>query len=238
MTRMVLAACVIGLLAGMAQAEQPKPVTGQEVAAAVSEALAAHGQQGTPILAAQRRYFPCDGMLTVTPRQKDRWDAVDVKCPGKLPWSIVVRTSADVPAGLDGDDQDAGETTKVVVLRRALRRGEVITEDKLDVTEVSGVPVRGAFSAAEDLIGRRMAQSLGSGVPIQERHLQMDWLVRADDPIVIETNAEGIVIGMAGVALEHGQPGDFIRVRNLRSGRELTGRVADDKKIIVTSNIN
>jgi flagella basal body P-ring formation protein FlgA len=238
MTYMAILACLIGLFAGTAQAEQPKAITGQEVAAAVSAALAAHGQQGTPILAAQRRYFPCETALTVAPRQKDRWDAVEVKCTGNLPWSIVVRTSADIPAGLDDDGHDTGETTKVLVLRRALRRGEVITAEKLDVAEVVGTPARGAFSETEVLVGRRMAQALGAGIPILERHLQMDWLVRENDPIVIETNAEGIVIGMSGIALEHGQLGDFIRVRNLRSGRELTGQVAEDKKIIVTSNIN
>jgi flagella basal body P-ring formation protein FlgA len=239
MMRALLAAVLVCLTSGGAQADLAQPLTGRDVAALVREALAAHGQEGAPILADQRRFFPCEVDLTVSPRREGRWDAVDVACPGNIPWSIVVRTSADVPPGFSfGGNETTGEPTTVVVVRHTIRRGEVITADKLELAEVPRSPAPGAFTEIEPLIGRRMVQTLSAGVPIRERHLQMEWSVRADDPIVIETNTGEMVIAMSGIALQDGQAGDFIRVRNLRSGRVVTGMVTDDKKIIVTPNMN
>lgn len=239
MMRALLAAVLVCLSGGGAQADPTQPLTGREVAALVREALAANGQEGAPILADQRRFFPCEVDLTVSPRREGRWDAVDVACPGNIPWSIVVRTSADVPPGFSfGGNETAGDPTTVVVVRHTIRRGEVITADKLELAEVLRPPAPGAFTEIEPLIGRRMLQTVSAGVPIRERHLQMEWSVRADDPIVIETNTGEMVIAMSGIALEDGQEGDFIRVRNLRSGRVVTGMVAEDKKIIVTPNMN
>lgn len=239
MKRALIASLLLGLAGASAQAEQPAPITGAEIAVVVREALAANNQAGLPILADQRRYYPCEVDLTVAPRRAGRWDAVDVTCAGAVPWSIVVRTSAEVPAGFGFGAQDGdGTLTPVVVLRHTIRRGEVITADKLELVEMPRTPAPGTFPEIETVIGRRMAQTLSAGVPLRERHLQMEWSVRADDPIVIETDTGGMTVAMAGIALENGQAGDFIRVRNSRSGRIVTGMVADEKKIIVTPNTN
>jgi flagella basal body P-ring formation protein FlgA len=239
MMRMALA-CLLAFLTGApAQADLAAPLTGAEIAAVVRETLVANGHEGVPILADQRRYFPCEVDLTVAPRREGRWDAVDVACPGAIPWSIVVRTSAEVPQGFSfGSSEPTGAITRVVVLRHTIRRGEVITADKLELVDMPRTPAPGTFLEIEPLIGRRMVQTLGAGVPVRERHLQMEWSVRADDPIVIETDTGEMIVAMAGVALENGQIGDFIRVRNLRSRRVVTGMVAEEKKIIVTPNMN
>ncbi len=239
MMRSLLASGLLCLAIGTAQADPAAPFTGEDIAAIVRDALVANGQEGAPILAGQRRYFPCDVDLSVAPRREGRWDAVTVSCSGTIPWSIVVRTSAHVPAGFGFASGDtSGETTTVVAFRHTIRRGEVITADKLELVELQSSRAQGSFSDIEPLIGRRMVQTLGAGVPVRERHLEMDWAVRANDPIVIETVTGEMVIAMAGVALEHGQAGDFIRVRNLRSGRVVVGMVTKEKKIIVSPNMN
>lgn len=239
MMRAILASMLLLAGSGAARAELGEPFTGGEIAVLVHQALMANGQDGAPIIAEQRRYYPCEAELTVMPRREGRWDAVDVACPGAIPWSIVVRTSVGVPPGFRfGGGDTAAEMTAVVVLRHSIRRDEVITADKLELVEIPRAPAPGAFSEIAPLIGRRMGQNLGAGVPIRERHLEMDWAVRADDPIVIETAAGGLVISMGGVALENGQTGDFIRVRNLRSGKVVIGMVTQEKKINVVPNMN
>lgn len=239
MMRAVMAFVLLCLTAGPSQADLSAPLTGADIAAVVRQALARNGHEGVPILADQRRYFPCEVDLTVAPRREGRWDAVDVACPGAVPWSIIVRTSVEVPHGSRfGSDEPTGAMTPVVVLRHTVRRGEVITANKLELVEMPRTPAPGTFLEMEPLIGRRMAQTLGVGVPVRERHLQMEWSVLEDDPIVIETDTGQMIVAMAGIALENGQIGDFIRVRNLRSERVVTGMVAEEKKIIVTPNMN
>lgn len=240
MTRVWLALAVLFATGGALLAEPAAPaLTGKEIAVIVRAALAENGQEGAPVLAEQRRYFPCEVPLAVAPRRAGRWDAVDVACAGKIPWSIVVRTSVEVPAVFDlGGRETEGEAKAVVVFRHSIRRDEVITADKLEIVTLERAPGPGTFSEIAPLIGRRMAQTLGAGVPLRERHLQRDWPVREGDPVVIETDTGAMVISMAGVALENGQIGDFIKVRNSRSQKTVQGRVQDGKKIIVTPNMN
>lgn len=239
MTRGMFAVCLILLLNGPAQADQPAPLTGEEIATVVLAALVENGQEGIPILADQRRYYPCEVELSIAPRREGRWDAVDVACPGQIPWSIVVRTSAQVPEGFSfGARETGGETTTVVVFRHSVRRDEVITADKLELVEMERAPSAGTFSEIAPLVGRRMVQTLSAGVPVRERHLEMDWAVREGDPVVIESVSGEMVISMAGVALEDGQIGDFIEVRNPRSRKTLNGIVSDGKKIVVSPNMN
>lgn len=239
MKRAAVAAILWLVGSGVAQADMNQALTGGEIALIVQDALAANGQEGTPTLAEQRRYYPCDVDLTVTPRREGRWDALDVACAGPIPWSIIVRTSVAVPPGFRFGAADTEvETTAVVVLRHSIRRDEILTADKLQVIDIDHATAPGVFSRIEPLVGRRMAQNLGAGVPLRERHLEMDWAVRENDPVVIEISAGGLVISMAGVALENGQNGDFIRVRNLRSHKVVLGMVTDEKKINVLPNMN
>jgi flagella basal body P-ring formation protein FlgA len=239
MIRAFLGIVLIFLSSAVALAETGPPLTGRDIAGIVRAVLAEHGQEGESILADQRRYFPCETALTVAPRLDGRWDAVDVICPGAIPWSIVVRTSAAVPKGFSfGNDVLNGPETSLVILRQAMRRGEVITAEKLGIAEIQRAPASGIFTAIGPLVGRRMAYAVGAGVPLLDRHLEMVWSVRANEPIVIEINTGSVVVAMAGVALENGQTGDIIRVRNSRSERVVVGRVGDEKKIIVTPNMN
>jgi flagella basal body P-ring formation protein FlgA len=239
MMRTLLAFSLCFLTAGVVQADPSVPLSGKDIAVLVRETLVENGQDGVPIVADQRRYFPCEVDLAITPRREGRWDAVDVMCPGAIPWSIVVRTSVEVPAGFSfGGRETIGETTPVVVFRQAIRRDEVITADKLEIIEMQRVPASGVFSEIEPLIGRTMLRTLAAGVPVTVRHLQMNWSVRRGDPVVIETDKGEMVVSMAGIALENGQTGDFIQVQNLRSRKTVHGVVTDGNKIIVAPNMN
>ncbi|MBF9046409.1 flagellar basal body P-ring formation protein FlgA [Rhodobacterales bacterium LSUCC0031] len=237
--RVVLAIIAVFLVANSAHAELRPPLTGADIAVVVREAMIENGQIGAPMLAEQRRYYPCETALSVAPRRAGRWDAVDVSCAGAIPWSIVVRTSVEVPAIFGfGEGERTGEMTNVVVPRHTLRRDEVITAEKLELVAIDSARASGTYSEIAPLIGRRMVQTLSAGVPVRERHMELAWSVREGDPIVIEANTGGMIISMAGIALENGQVGDFIEVRNQRSQKTVHGIVGEGKKIVVAANMN
>lgn len=239
MIRALLAILLLSFRPAAALADTGQPLTGRDIAGIVGAALVEHGLEGKAILADKRRYFPCETALTVSPRIDGRWDSVNVNCPGIIPWSIVVRTSAAVPEDFSfGNDDPDVLATSLVVLRHDMRRGEVITADKLEIARIQRAPASGIFTDIAPLVGRRMAYAVGAGVPLRDRHLEMEWYVRADEPIVIEVNTGSVVVAMAGIALENGQIGDLIRVRNSRSARVLVGMLEDEKKIIVSPNMN
>lgn len=239
MIKVVFVCIALVFVANSSHAELRPPLTGAEIAVMVREAMLENGQRGAPILAEQRRYYPCETPLSITPRRAGRWDAIDVSCASPIRWSIVVRTSAEVPAVFGfGTGEETDEMVTVVVPLRTLRRDEVITAEKLELVEINKARASGTYSSIAPLIGRRMVQTLGAGVPVRERHMELDWSVREGDPIVIEANTGSVVISMAGIALANGQIGDFIEARNLRSQKTVRGVVKEGKKIIVAANMN
>lgn len=239
MVRAVLATFFLCLAANSTYAEMRPVLTGADIAVVVRTAMSENGQNGVPIIAEQRRYYPCETELSVAPRRAGRWDAVEVTCSAAIPWSIVVRTTVEVPAvfGIEGGKKD-GEMTTVVVPRYTLRRDEVITAEKIELVSIESSRASGTYSEIAPLIGRRMLQTLSAGVPLRERHMELAWPVREGDPIVIEANTGGLIISMAGIALENGQVGDFIEARNQRSQKTVHGILGEGKKIIVVTNMN
>ena len=225
-------------LIGGAAGAQETPMSGAQIAEVVNAALARNGQSGTALISAERRYYPCAGALEVTPRRDGRWDAVDVACEEPLHWDIIVRTSA---SGDDVGTEDTGEDPVIktaVVLRHSIRKGEVLTGDRLELRDFEKSLAPGTYGDVAELVGRRMAQSLGAGVPIRERHLERDWAVVEGAPVVIEMSAGGLTVSASGEALESGQIGDSVSVKNLRSGKIVRGFVTGEKKVSLGANMN
>jgi len=245
MTLACRAIAVAVALSGMAgeisyaQTEAPA-LTGAQIAEQVNAALAENGQSGSAMIASDRRYYPCDGALSVTPRRDERWDAVDVGCAGPLHWNIVVRTSAngdDASAGEDGGANGAVQNS-AVVLKHSVRKGDVLTLEQLEILVFEKGLAPGIYATPDELVGRRMAQSLGAGVPIRARHLDRNWAVIEGAPVIIEMKFDGVAVSTTGEALENGQVGDSVSVKNLRSGKIVRGFVTDEKTVSLVANIN
>jgi flagella basal body P-ring formation protein FlgA len=223
----------------MAQAAGPA-LTGADVALQVEQALKDAGIAAVPIISAERRYYPCDTDLQVSPRLASRWDTVEVRCSAPTPWSIILRTEGQVWDDGAGSGQGSafGEKTQAVVLRQAARKGQLITEDMLELAQFDRAPAHGFFVDPTAIIGRRLTSNVGNGVPVRDRHLQPDWAIEEGQRIAIETDIGGITVASSGIALENGAIGDIISVRNASSNKLLQGIVADENKISVMANMN
>lgn len=238
MKRLWLAVLSIVLSGGMVQAG---PMTGAEIKAQIESFLVNTGIAAIPKMSDSRLYYPCETKLMIAPRLPQRWDALDVSCETPIPWSIIVRTTGQkwTNGAPPDDNASAGNDGMVaVVLSHAARRDQVITGDMLELKKFDSQPAEGYFTDPEKLIGRRMKRQLGAGVPIRSRHLEMQWTISAGDRVMLEHNQGGLFVAMMGVALEDGQSGDMIRVKNSSSGRVLHGFVSDRNKITVLSNMN
>lgn len=237
--RAACAVVVLGAGANFGQADEAKmPMSGAQIAEQVNAALVASGQAGNALIAAERRYYPCESPLRVTPRLEGRWDAVDVYCDAPLHWNIVVRTTANgADPAAEGESPQA-PIRSAVVLKHSIRKGEVLTGARLEVRDFDKALAPGIYADPQELIGRRMAQGLGAGVPIRERHLQPAWAVVGGTPVVIEMAVGGLTVSASGEALEDGQIGDSVSVKNLRSGKVVRGFVTGEKKVSLGANMN
>ena len=52
-------------------------------------------------------------------------------------------------------------------------------------------------------------------------------------PVTIIHNSSHVSVQMEGIALEEGQYGDWISVKNIKSGRIILAKVIDEKKVSI-----
>lgn len=217
-----------------------KPVTGADVALRVTEVLRDQGIVAKPMVAAERRYFPCDTELQVAPRVENRWDALEVTCTLPVPWSIILRTEGQVWDGLDTAGQGAvsANAVEAVILRQSARKGQLILLDMLERVRLDTEPAQGYFTDPDEIVGRRLTANVAAGVPIRERNLRPAWAVEEGQRVAIEQDLGGITVAASGIALENGAIGDIVSVRNASSNKVLQGFVSEKNKISVSANMN
>jgi flagella basal body P-ring formation protein FlgA len=215
-------------------------LTGADVAKQVEQALNEVGVAASLLITEERRYYPCDTELRVSPRIADRWDTLEVSCSAPTPWSIILRTQGQVWTDTAGSEEDSvpGDMTQAVVLRQSARKGQLITADMLELAQFDRAPAHGYFSDPAALVGRRLTSNVGNGVPVRDRHLQPDWAIEEGQRIAIETDLGSITVASSGIALENGAIGDMISVRNASSNKLLQGLVSGENKISVIANMN
>jgi len=58
-------------------------------------------------------------------------------------------------------------------------------------------------------------------------------MICEDMPVTIIHNSSNVSVQMEGIALEEGQYGDWISVKNIKSGRIILAKVIDEKKVSI-----
>ena len=218
---------------------QDQPVTrivsGQEVQQAIIARLASAGEVAAPNVMAEKQFYACDAPLEVE-QAFGGWRSVTVRCPSPVEWSIALRAQVQGAAPHVPEARES-YVTQAVFLRRPLRSGDRIQPDDLELRPIDPLSVSSVYIAIEDVAGRVLSQSLTPRVPVSPRHLQRDWAINADDIVTLQIVNGGIEIESPGIALEPGQIGDNIRLRNLSSGSEVTGRISAERKVHVISKM-
>lgn len=210
---------------GPARAQKPEGgawVTADHLAALVREALDERIQGSErdlrhriDALSSRVRLRPCAGTprVTLPGRLAPGRASAAVDCPGPVPWSV------RVPFRLR-------EWAEVVVARRALPRNAAITQADVGLEKRELDPRHlGALRRVGDAVGNRARHPLNAGEPVLPRHLSRPHLVSRGDQVVLEGRSGLVVIVTEGEALGAGTLHDRVLVRNVRSGRRLTGTV-------------
>ena len=139
---------------------------------------------------------------------------VGVRCEGGKPWKLYVPVRIAV-------------LEQIVVSRRPIVRGHTLTaaDIMLDEVDTSGLH-KAYFTRLEDVVGLRTKRSIGSGKTLHAGLLRREQLVKRGSQVEIVAHSSGLHITMRGKALADGGRGDRIRVKNVNSGRIITGTVS------------
>lgn len=122
----------------------------------------------------------------------------------------------------------------VICALRALEKGSVIGPSDVALSRhpVSRLPGE-FFSDPAEVVGKRITRSLPPGKVIGTKMLSDPVLVSKGASVIIIAESPVLRVSVPGQVLEDGQRGDFVRVMNIVSRKEVMARVEDGKTVSV-----
>jgi len=145
---------------------------------------------------------------------------------------VLVRVSCKAPAWNLNVPVDIRRTSNVLVLRRAVSRGESI--GAADVTVQSRVlpGLASPFvSRLEDLAGRLTRRPIPEGAAVTADALEAALLIHRGQSITLTASTAGIDVRAPGLAMADAAAHQRVRVRNLNSLKIVEG-VADTEGVV------
>lgn len=214
-----------------AVAATPLAVAAQESGAALAPALEAYLREraAEPVLRVELP--PIDGLARDAAREGRR---VRFSLAPEQPVLGTVPVGVSVWKG-DALEQKAVVTAQVVVsrptvvVRRTLAAGSVIAADDVAVEERAvSSPHADALSDPGAAVSRKLRRGVRAGEPLRAQLLTDATAVRRGDRVKLRLEHGALRIETSGWASESGGIGDWIRVRNVTSQREVLGRIGAD----------
>jgi len=171
----------------------------------------------TSLPASATRLPRCDQPLQVrdtggSPSLLDR-QRLTISCPQANGWTLELTSQASVwlPA---------------VHAQGIIERGQTLGRDDLRLEPINiGKAQRGYFHRLEDVQGMAAKRRIRAGQTLTPSLLTQPLAVRRGQPVKIVASQDGIEASTSGEALADGQPGEVIRVRNVRSGKVIDAQV-------------
>jgi flagella basal body P-ring formation protein FlgA len=211
-------------------------------------ATATAGTQSLPAVqraaesAVRRELDPAVSGVTLTAQDLDARLRVPA-CPGALDTSatlprlnqtrVLVRVSCKAPANWNINvPVDIHRETTVLVLRRAMARGESIGAADVNVQTRTlaglGSPY---FSKLADLEGRLTRRALPEGTAVTAEAMNVALLIHRGQSVTLTSTAGGIEVRAPGVAMADAAANQRVRVQNLNSLKIVEG-VADSEGVV------
>lgn len=114
---------------------------------------------------------------------------------------------------------------QVVVASSRIRKGEIITPEKLQLTEIDISRIDSPYRLPRQVIGMQAKRTITSGKPLTSRNVEAPPLVRRGELVRIIAKSGQMQISSTGIAAMDGRPGDSIRIRNIQSNKLIHARV-------------
>ena len=103
--------------------------------------------------------------------------------------------------------------------KKNVSMGEVISEQHVKLEKVPQRRIHGSYNEFQDVIGRKAKTNLAIGTILKARHLERVFSVNKEDTVLVIAGNNSIMITTSAIALENGQIGDMIPVKNTNSAK-------------------
>ena len=183
-----------------------------------------------------RTFFPCSTPLRFSPKFEADWATINVNCEGEN-WTSTLRTNYKKNTFFENGENQTNSAPKAVIFSKNLVRGEIITREHVRYSLLPNASSAGHFFEIDEILGRKAKVNLSSGTFVKPRHLEISLDVEKGDNLLLVAENTHIQIITSAIALESGQRGDMIRVKNDRSGKVFKVIVIGEKKVSPLTNM-
>ena len=213
-------------------------ISGKELKNLIIEKLSKNGFKSNPSINDNKIFNDCHKPFDIKPKFGN-WKTVEITCDDNDHFNYVVRTNIFFTNSINSLKIKFPNYRKVIALSKSMQAGEIIQKDDITLLDKKNKNYgNGIFFLPEKIIGKKLKSSLTAGTIIRSRHLVKEWLIEKNQTVTIENKLHGIIITANGIAEESGQLGDRIIVRNINSGKKISGWIENEKKIRINAKIN
>jgi flagella basal body P-ring formation protein FlgA len=221
---------------GLSTVQASERINGFEIKMQAKSVVTSSGTPLDLMVSDRRTFFKCAEPLTFSPRMENDWSTVEVNCVSGN-WSTVFRNNQPFQIEEGFENTFDPLKSKTVVVRKNITKGEVITEDHLTYSFQISDDLPGGFTTMSEIIGRKAKFNLARGAVIKTRQLEIVYPVEKGKAVLVVANNSRLSITVNAIALEAGQLGDMIKVKNSTSGRILNAIVTGEKKVSPLTNM-
>jgi len=129
---------------------------------------------------------------------------------------------------------DVGKYIKEYTLKRDVKDGDEFSTALVDIKE-EFVYEESQLNSFEYKEGQIFTKTLLAGTKLNSSHLDKKSLIKKDENVQIYLNFGNMQVRDKGIALDSGDIGDEIRVKNIRTEKTIRGIIRKDKSVEIVS---
>ena len=123
----------------------------------------------------------------------------------------------------------------VVIANKYIPKGKKISQEDIKLIKMSNV--RDEFiENIKQAVGKIAKVNIKANSPIKKYYLKPDFLVKKNDKVKVIYSNKVIRVELIGQALENGEKGQIIKVKNISSGKKIKCKVIDRKTVLFIGN--
>lgn len=119
----------------------------------------------------------------------------------------------------------AEKTTKLPMLKEAVKAGHIITKADLKLVEVTGNLPLTVISSTTQMVGQEAVRNLRANTPLYVGYVRTPPQVHKNTEVKVSYNQDGIHLSTLAKALEDGVVGDNIKLLPTASSQFIIGKV-------------
>ena len=195
-----------------------------------------HGLNISLLVSDKRTFFPCSVPLDFHQRHDNDWSTVLVRCSHEN-WETFIRSTNSSQKIVSSGNITEDNRLVVAVLTKNISKGQVISKEHLGFEGRPERQIHGAYRNISEVLGRKAKGNIAAGTILKARHLDTVYSVDKNDSVLVIAANKAITITTSAIALENGQIGDMIPVKNIKSDKVFKVIITGKKKVAPITNM-